>query len=149
MAAVIRETRSQDPAPFGVVAYAVSLIRRHAGASPPRLSDAARAHLQTHFWAPGYAGLEACIQRAIVLCDGQVIEPRHLPLDAGAVIEYERCEQRTILSNLEAAHGARREAAARLGIAPRTLRLKLADLRARGVFVPPPSQPRPLEFCDE
>lgn len=137
MNATSAELLPPNPYSAGVAAYAVSLIRRHAAGRPPRLSAAAREHLESHFWAPGFVGLEVSIQRALVLCEGTVIEPRHLPLAGDAAIESERRERSAILKSLRATHGARREAAARLGIAPRTLRVKLAALRERGICLPP------------
>ena len=51
---------------------------------------------------------------------------------AGAAADRcERAERDVILEALRAAHGSRREVAERLGISPRTLRYKLARIRAR------------------
>jgi two-component system response regulator FlrC len=46
-------------------------------------------------------------------------------------------EEELILEALRAGAGSRKEAAERLGISPRTLRYKLARLRAEGAAVPP------------
>lgn len=128
---------------IGVIATAVSLIRCHAGDRQPipRLSAAARTRLVAHPWEPGLAGLEDCIQRALVLCDSDVIEPFHLALTPVGPPDGESRETAAILASLRAASGRRSTAAARLGIAPRTLRLKLADLRARGFAVPAAGAP--------
>ncbi|MEQ8798350.1 MAG: hypothetical protein RJQ08_07885 [Salinisphaeraceae bacterium] len=133
-------TQSQTSLPIahdptsGVVPRAVSLLRRHADGRPPQLTAAARRQLEAHAWA-SEAALERCLQRALVLCDGRAIEPRHLGL-SGSATDHLRREQRRILNSLRAARGLRRDAAARLGIAPRVLRLKLAELKAQGIGLP-------------
>lgn len=118
-----------------VVPLAVVLIRRLAGSREPlpRLSTAARLALTAYDWPGGYAELETCIERALVLGDGPVIEADHLTLndDDGA-----RRSRTMILRSLRAARGLRPVAAARLGISPRTLRYRLAALRAEGVVLP-------------
>lgn len=128
---------------MGVIATAVSLIRRHAGDRQPipRLSAAARTRLVTHPWGPGLNGLEDCIERALVLCESGVIEPNHLALTPNGSPDGETRETAAILSSLRATSGRRSEAAASLGIAPRTLRFRIAELRARGVAVPAASVP--------
>jgi two-component system response regulator FlrC len=45
-------------------------------------------------------------------------------------------EEETILAMLRAVTGNRAAAAARLGISPRTLRYKLARMRAAGIAIP-------------
>ncbi len=133
-------TQSQTSLPTGpgpvsgVAPRAVSLLRRHADGRPPQLTAAARRQLEGHAWA-SEAALERCLQRALVLCDGRAIEPRHLGL-SGAAGDHLRREQRRILNSLRAARDLRRDAAARLGIAPRVLRLKLAELKAQGICLP-------------
>lgn len=121
-----------------VIATAVGCIRQHAGERQPvpRLSPAARICLAAHAWDPQLEGLEDCIKRALVLCESDVIEPRHLALNPSDTRDGESRETAAILASLQAAHGRRKAAAATLGIAPRTLRTKLANLRARGVPVP-------------
>lgn len=121
-----------------VIAAATGLVRHHAGERQPvpRLSSAARAHLVAYPWGPELAGLEACIKRALVLGDADVIEPVHLGLAGPGSGATESRETAAILASLRAARGQRSTAAATLGIAPRTLRIKLAELRDRGVELP-------------
>jgi DNA-binding NtrC family response regulator len=52
------------------------------GGTTPRLSEASLAHLREHTWPGNVRELRNVIERASILCDGEVIEPRHLPLDA-------------------------------------------------------------------
>lgn len=121
-----------------MIATAVGLLRHHAGdrTPVPRLSATARRRLVEQAWEPDLAGLEACLQRALILCDGPLIEPEHLALGDRRRRDDEQQATDIILQSLKATGGQRRAAAARLGIAPRTLRLKLADLRASGLAVP-------------
>lgn len=123
---------------ISVIAAATGLIRHHAGDRQPvpRLSSAARTSLAAYPWDAEMTGLEGCIKRALVLCDSDVIEPVHLGLTRSDSSESETRETAAILASLRAAGGQRATAAATLGIAPHTLRTKLADLRARGVPVP-------------
>lgn len=127
----------------GIIAAAVDLIRHHAGdRNPvPRLSAAARTRLVARSWGPDLTDLEDCVQRALVLCDGDLIEPHHLSLGAVGARDGERRETAAILKSLRASRGRRRDAAQRLGITPRTLRRKVAVLRERGVAVPGTDRP--------
>lgn len=138
MQPAVQERQSEPGSGIGIIAKAVSLIRRHAGDRHPvpQLSAAARTCLLAHPWDSGLETLEACIERALVLCESDVIEPRHLALSPANASDSESRETAAILTSLQAAHGKRGKAAVSLGIAPRTLRVKLADLRARGVAVP-------------
>jgi DNA-binding NtrC family response regulator len=47
----------------------------------PTLSEAAIALLEAHFWPGNVRELKNLIERALILCEEAVIEPRHLPLD--------------------------------------------------------------------
>lgn len=134
---------------ISIVAAAVSLIRRNAGAqrANPRLSSAARACLVAKAWGPDLDGLEDCIARALVLCNGDTVEPRHLALTPAGLLVGQARETDVILASLRAADGRRREAAASLGIAPRTLRMKLAALRTRGFAVPAARAPISHDLC--
>jgi two-component system response regulator FlrC len=97
--------------------------------------------------------------RALILCTGPVIGPEHLELEAlngrdvaepageaggasgaaacGALARsLEATERELLLEALRDPQSTRRTVAERLGISPRTLRYKLARLRAAGVSVP-------------
>ncbi|MHC4958235.1 MAG: sigma-54-dependent transcriptional regulator [Planctomycetota bacterium] len=75
-------------------------------AGDPTFSDRALQELEAHAWPGNVRELENCVQRAVVLCDGGVIEPAHLGLDddepwrhmsaeAGEVT-YEEAKQRAV-----------------------------------------------------
>lgn len=102
------------------------------------------------------------LQRALILQTGQVIDPDDLVLeedqlgqriveipalqgpenDAAAVSvdsldDGLRCaEEQIIIQTLREQNGSRKSTAEKLGISPRTLRYKLAKIKASGAVVP-------------
>ena len=128
--------------------------------APVRLSEAARACLQTHAWPGNVRELDNALQRALILQQGGVIEAADFCL-AGVVSlpsapaltvnvpevderasdtgclgnDMRRHEFQMIIDTLRAERGRRKEAAERLGISPRTLRYKLAQMRDAGLDV--------------
>lgn len=133
-------------APTAVVPAAVSLIRRHSDnqSRVPRLSMTARMSLAAHEWSSDAAELDACIQQALVLCNGEIIEAEDLRLARG---NAQRVQSR-VLRTLRAVNGVRSEAAKRLGINTSTLRRQLAGMRAQG-FVVPETAPAITELSHE
>jgi Response regulator containing CheY-like receiver, AAA-type ATPase, and DNA-binding domains len=100
--------------------------------------------------------LDNAIQRALILQQGGLIEApdfclagpvacaplpvlvESLPLDAGTGAlgdDLRRREFEMIIDTLRTERGRRKEAAERLGISPRTLRYKLAQMRDAGMDV--------------
>ena len=123
-----------------------------------RFSPQARACLTTYAWPGNVRELDNAIQRALILQQGGLIEApdfclagpvacaplpvlvESLPLDAaessGALgDDLRRREFEMIIETLRAERGRRKEAAERLGISPRTLRYKLAQMRDAGMDV--------------
>lgn len=128
-----------------------------------RLSKQAQACLVGYPWPGNVRELDNAIQRALILQQGGVIEPQDfclsgpvacapLPVMAPstmaarpAAVEAEsagalgddlrRREFQMIIDTLRAERGRRKEAAERLGISPRTLRYKLAQMRDAGMDV--------------
>jgi two-component system response regulator FlrC len=118
----------------------------------PALHPEAAQRLLTYAWPGNVRELENVMQRALVLCDADVIRGAHIVFEppAGAdahpdvapgtevegalAASLARVEQRLIRRAL-ATQGGQSRAAAQLGISPRTLRYKLARLRAAGVAV--------------
>ncbi len=128
-----------------------------------RLSQQAQACLLGYPWPGNVRELDNAIQRALILQQGGVIEPQDfclsgpvacapLPVIAPtamatrpAAVEAEsagalgddlrRREFQMIIDTLRAERGRRKEAAERLGISPRTLRYKLAQMRDAGMDV--------------
>ncbi|WP_459205127.1 sigma-54-dependent transcriptional regulator [Pseudomonas sp. MLB6B] len=142
-----------------ILPLAERLLARHAGKlrlGAVRLSPEARECLREHAWPGNVRELDNAVQRALILQQGGVIEAADfcLPgLATGAAsrpaaplgIEREiaepavlgddlrRHEFQMILDALRSERGRRKEAAERLGISPRTLRYKLAQMREAGM----------------
>jgi two-component system response regulator FlrC len=170
-----------------VVPLAMRLLAQHSrpGGRIPALHPDAAQRLLTYPWPGNVRELDNVMQRALVLCDGELIRQPHIvfeppcadgaepgedapPGDAstsgrgssGALVppaggalsssamasthpaagagglasSLAQAEQRLILQVVRA-HSSRERAAAHLGISARTLRYKLARLRAAGVAV--------------
>jgi len=104
-------------------------------------SDRALRVLLNADWPGNVRELENCIERAVVLCQGNEIEPRHLPRE---IMQHERSademppipgttmadlEKYAILKTLEHVHGSTSKAAEMLGISPRKIQYRLAEYR--------------------
>ena len=131
--------------------------------APAKLSPEAQACLTGYPWPGNVRELDNAIQRALILQQGGLIQPQDFCL-TGAVtfgaapsvapvqplvreIEVEaesagalgddlrRREFQMIIDTLRTERGRRKEAAEKLGISPRTLRYKLAQMRDAGMDV--------------
>ena len=146
-----------------ILPLAERLLLRHVNKmkhAPVRLSEEARACLQAYPWPGNVRELDNAIQRALILQQGGTIAaadfclagvlpalaPRPLaPPAPQAVVEsadagglgddLRRHEFQMIIDTLRAERGRRKEAAERLGISPRTLRYKLAQMRDAGMDI--------------
>ncbi|NWC82306.1 sigma-54-dependent Fis family transcriptional regulator [Pseudomonas putida] len=145
-----------------ILPLAERLLARHVAKmkhAPVRLSAAAQACLQAHAWPGNVRELDNALQRALILQQGGVIEAADfclagaIPLSAvapaaalpvavepageagGLGDDMRRHEFQMIIDTLRAERGRRKEAAERLGISPRTLRYKLAQMRDAGLDV--------------
>lgn len=143
--------------PGDILQLAERLLTRHVAKmkhAPVRLSPQARACLQAYPWPGNVRELDNALQRALILQQGGVIEAADfclagaIPLSAGAGPSLDvpaevsglgddmrRHEYQMIIDTLRAERGRRKEAAERLGISPRTLRYKLAQMRDAGFDV--------------
>jgi DNA-binding NtrC family response regulator len=106
---------------------------------PVRLSPQATQCLLTYSWPGNVRELRNAIQRACLLCRGDVILPEHLPpkiaAQANATGEsaaqpgrLSQVERATILATLKECGGNRTHAAKKLGISRRTLIYKLRTI---------------------
>lgn len=143
--------------PGDIVQLAERLLARHVAKmqhAPVRLSADAQACLQAWTWPGNVRELDNALQRAVILQQGGVIEAADfcldgaIPLSGGTVPlsgqreqsveqgdDKRRHEYQQIIDTLRAERGRRKEAAERLGISPRTLRYKLAQMRDAGFDV--------------
>ena len=108
------------------------------------ISQEAQALLLKYDWKGNVRELENFIERAALVCEGDVIEPRHFFLDGTVKPRSEskdvpvgstlrEMERQLILKTLEEVGGNRTHAAKILGVSIRTLRNKLNEYRADGV----------------
>jgi two-component system NtrC family response regulator len=101
-----------------------------------RMSPQASQAILTHSWTGNVRELRNAIQRACLLCQGDVILPEHLPANIAAGVTAEpseagrlsQVEKVTILSTLDECGGNRTQAAKKLGISRRALIYKLHDI---------------------
>ena len=124
-----------------------------------RFSEASRQCLLGYAWPGNVRELDNALQRALILQQGGIIEPadfclvglpahpvpapvalRAVPTEAGVAPgdlgdDLRRREFQVIIDTLRTERGRRKEAAERLGISPRTLRYKLAQMRDAGMDV--------------
>ena len=127
-----------------VPALARHFLDRHAARSRKIIrgfSDRALRVLLAADWPGNVRQLENCIERAVVMCQGREIEPRHLPRE---IMQHERngdelphipgttmaeLEKFAILRTLEHVRGSTSKAAEILGISPRKIQYRLAEYR--------------------
>ncbi len=106
---------------------------------PVRLSPQATECLLSYSWPGNVRELRNAIQRACLLCRGDVMIPEHLPPKIAALAEFlaaddedqsrlKQVEHATILATLEECEGNRTRAAKKLGISRRALLYKLRAL---------------------
>ncbi len=122
-----------------ILPLAKQFATEFAGA-PVRLSPQAAQCLLIHSWAGNVRQLRNAIQRACLLCRGDVILPEHLPspltrsLDATDGAEnrgrLSQVERATILATLEECGGNRTRTAEKLGISRRALIYKLRAIES-------------------
>jgi len=128
-------------------------MRTGPGRRIPALSADAAQLLLSYGWPGNIRELDNLLQRALIIASGPVIDAQHIRFEslreaqpirvAAPVTELDaelrgtlRAAEKQILLTALRAGASRREVAERLGISPRTLRYKLAQLRSAGVDVP-------------
>ncbi|NWC45235.1 sigma-54-dependent Fis family transcriptional regulator [Pseudomonas edaphica] len=148
--------------PADIIPLAERLLNNHVKKmkhAQARLSAEAQACLISYPWPGNVRELDNAIQRALILQQGGLIQSQDFCLAMGngsaplpslapapvAAAETEsggalgddlrRREFQMIIDTLRAERGRRKEAAERLGISPRTLRYKLAQMRDAGMDV--------------
>ncbi|WP_439854863.1 sigma-54-dependent transcriptional regulator [Pseudomonas yamanorum] len=149
--------------PADIIPLAERLLSKHVNKmkhAQARLSPDAQACLISYPWPGNVRELDNAIQRALILQQGGLIQPQDfcLAMGAGAAPlpslavapqieaapaesagalgdDLRRREFQMIIDTLRSERGRRKEAAERLGISPRTLRYKLAQMRDAGMDV--------------
>jgi transcriptional regulator with PAS, ATPase and Fis domain len=97
-------------------------FERSSGCSSAGLTPDARAALRGHDWPGNVRELHNALERAVILCDGELITADHLSLRASSVVAPRRLprladiERRTIEEVLSESEGNKSKAARRLGI---------------------------------
>ncbi len=132
--------------PLDVAPLASFFLSRYAtenGKVIESFSDEALEALSAYGWPGNVRELENAVERAVVLCDGPVVERRHLP---GSVVPEERregpptipgstideIERYAILKTLEACGGSTSKAAMVLGMSTRKIQYKLHEYSSGG-----------------
>ena len=142
--------------PEDIIPLARHLLAMHAHKmqlSHVHFSESALRCLRSYSWPGNVRELDNAVQRALILQQAGVVEAEDLCLDgvfeapqmvavekesltdAGLGVDVKRHEQQMILEALKLERGRRKEAAERLGISPRTLRYKLAQMREAGLDI--------------
>jgi two-component system response regulator FlrC len=128
-------------------------MRTPPGRRIPALSADGAQLLLSYGWPGNIRELDNLLQRAMIIANGPVIDAAHIRFEAlrepqatrttAPVFDMDnelrgslRATERQILLSALRSGTSRREVAERLGISPRTLRYKLAQLRSSGVDVP-------------
>ena len=140
-----------------ILPLAQRFVDRHmAEPEPISISTEAQCRMLNHDWPGNVRELDNVIQRAMILKSARCIEAENIyfescgRMNAGDLQEptfhdiklgtldsdLKSREQELIIDALTTGKGSRKEAAAILGISPRTLRYKLARLREQGVAIP-------------
>jgi len=127
----------------------LAISRHHEGdRSLPVLSEGACAELLAHDWPGNVRELENVIQRSLIMLPGSKISagdlvfedapgesPKQDSPEHALRSDLKQREYQIIIDALRADNGNRSAAAEKLGISPRTLRYKLAQMRKAGVVM--------------
>ena len=106
-------------------------FERSTGCSSAGLTPDARAALMGHDWPGNVRELHNALERAVILCDGELITPEHLCLQVSRVVAPRRLprlsdvERLTIEQVLSESDGNKAKAARRLGITRTQLYVRL------------------------
>lgn len=146
-----------------IVPLAKHMLTRHAtnaGTGISELTASAVHKLTSHTWPGNVRELENVIQRALILCDGNIVDSGDLLIEPNGNQIFDSSgqfkakdfqsnddnnllgselrvqEHQIILDALQTFNGKRKEVAEKLGISPRTLRYKLAKMRESGIDLP-------------
>jgi DNA-binding NtrC family response regulator len=114
------------------------------------VSDAVMDAFRAHAWPGNVRELRNTLERAVIVCSGPTVEPRHLPPSFGKFVQriplqegqsiqlgvgttVGEAERMLILKTLESTHNNKTRAAEILGISLKTLHNKLKEYSQQGV----------------
>ena len=112
--------------------YSVDFKKKVTGFSPGAIEK-----MRQYTWPGNVRELQNAIERAVLLCDGEIIDALHLTMDSRPEGEHasveetlnlEQLESGTIMRALRMTHGVQKEAATLLGVSPRVLNYKIQTL---------------------
>ena len=120
-----------------------SMNEKH-GRKAAAVSDAVMASFQTYDWPGNVRELRNLLERAVIVCESAMIEPKHMPpnfghapvrhnvsdgnaVRVGVGTTVEEAERLLILKTLESTHNNKTRAADILGISLKTLHNKLKE----------------------
>jgi two-component system response regulator HydG len=112
--------------------FAVDFKKKVTGFSPDAIEK-----MRSYPWPGNVRELQNAIERAVLLCDGEIIESSNLTMEAsseggdvspGSTMNLEQLEREAIVRALQVTRGVQKEAAQLLGISPRVLNYKIQIL---------------------
>jgi DNA-binding NtrC family response regulator len=138
----------KEDIPELVQALLADMNEKH-GRAVSGVTDAVMSTFQAYAWPGNTRELRNTLERAVIVCDGPLVEPRHLPPGFGQVIPRApvqeanavrlgvgttvgEAERLLILKTLEATNNNKTRAAEILGISLKTLHNKLKEYGAQG-----------------
>ncbi len=113
--------------------YAVDFKKKVTGFSPEVIEK-----LRIYSWPGNVRELQNAIERAVLLCDGEIIEASNLTMEGRAetaapstefTLNLEDLERGAIQRALQVSRGIQKEAADLLGVSPRVLNYKIQTLK--------------------
>ncbi len=113
--------------------YAVDFKKKVSGFAPGAIEK-----MRSYHWPGNVRELQNTIERAVLLCDGEIIDTANLTMEApheefaeeqhGSILNLEHLERGAILRALQMTRGVQKDAAQLLGVSPRVLNYKIQSL---------------------
>jgi two-component system response regulator HydG len=113
--------------------YAVDFKKKVSGFSPGAIEK-----MRSYHWPGNVRELQNTIERAVLLCDGEIIDTANLTMEApheefaddqpGKILNLEHLERGAIIRALQMTRGVQKDAAQLLGVSPRVLNYKIQNL---------------------
>lgn len=99
------------------------------------ISPSAMKKLQNFYWPGNVRQLENVIQRALILCDSNILQPEHIVIDdEDSLLDFrgtlEDFEKLLLLKRLKEYNGNRTQTAKSLGVSVRWVQMKLKEINS-------------------